>query len=455
VSRVDHESEPSYWSQRLTDLATAADVPGAVLGVLAGGERSIDAHGVLNRATGVEVTPGSLFQIGSVTKLWTATMVMQLVDEGRLSLGDTVEDLLPDVRLAAADAVSVGHLLTHTSGIDGDIFTDTGRGDDCVDRYVRLLGSAQQVFDPGAAYSYCNAGFVVLGRIVEVLDGRTWDASLRARLVEPLGLDETVTLPEEAILRRAAVGHTSGGLPVHSWQLPRSIGPAGLVTQSAADLLTFASAQIDNGASAWSAGSAEAMVEPRVPIPWAAGGLTHVGLAWRIYDWSGRRVIGHDGLTMAQMAYLRIDPQARLAVCLLTNSDNAPALAQSIVSEVFEEYAGVPMPVPAGPAPGIEWSDLPDAGRHLGRYERAGVTIDVAVEGGVPTMTAEATGDRIALAEEPRHEYRLHPADQSGTRFVTRETDDQPWVPVSFDRLADGRAYLFTSGRVTPKVTPT
>ena len=164
-------------------------------------------------------------------------------------------------------------------------------------------------------------------------------------------------------------------------------------------------------------------------------------------------MIGHDGLTMAQMAYLRVDPEARLAVCLLTNSDNAPALAQSILSEVFEHHTGAGMPAPPVPEPGIEWSDLPEAPGHLGRYERAGVSIDVALEGGVPTMTAQATGDRVALAEEPRQEYRLHPADRSGTRFLMREGDGQPWVQVAFARQPDGRPYLFTSGRVTPKAT--
>lgn len=441
------------WAERLSELAVVADVTGAVLGVWADGELSIAAYGVLNRSTGVEVTPDAVFQIGSVTKLWTATMVMQLVDEGRLSLDNTVAELVPGAPLMVADAITVRHLLTHTSGIDGDVFTDTGRGDDCVDRYVSRLGTVQQVFGPGAAYSYCNAGFVVLGRIIELLDGRTWDASLHARLVEPLGVASTVTLPEEAILHRAAVGRTSSGLPVHLWQLPRSIGPAGLITQSAADLLTFARAQLDNGSVVASSVSAKALIQPLVAIPGAAGGLTHVGLAWRVYDWSGRRVIGHDGLTMAQMSFLRLDPEARLAVCLLTNSDNAPALAQSIISEVFEFHTGVGIPAPPSPAPDVEWAALPDAARHLGRYARAGVVLDVALEGGAAMLTSHATGDRLAIAEEPTHEYRLHPADPIGERFVMRETDGQPWVPVTFARQHDGTPYLFTSGRVTPKVT--
>jgi CubicO group peptidase (beta-lactamase class C family) len=441
------------WSERLSTHAAAAHVPGAVLGISTGGRQTVVPFGVLNRATGVEVTDDSVFQIGSVTKLWTATMVLQLVDEGRLSLDDSLFSLLPDAPIAAADSISVRHLLTHTSGIDGDVFTDTGRGDDCVENYVRLLGSAAQVFAPGAAYSYCNAGFVVLGRIIETLDDRTWDASLRARLIEPLGLGATVTLPEEALLLRAAVGHVAAGDPVHQWQLPRSIGPAGLITQSAPDLLAFGRLHLNQGGDLLDDESASALVEPAVVIPAASGGLTHVGLAFRIYDWSGRKVFGHDGLTMAQMSYLRIDPEADLAVCLLTNSDNAPALSERIISDVFEHHTGVRMPPAPRPSEGVDPRHLPGVAEHVGRYERAGVAIDVTLAEEGLTMIAQATGDRLAFAEEPRHEYRLLPADRSGARFLSRETDGQPWSPITFARQPDGTPYLFTSGRVTPKVS--
>src|SRR5579864_8289355 len=190
--------DTANWTTRLGELARQARVPGAVLGIWADGQETVAACGVLNRATGVRVSTDSVFQVGSITKLWTATMIMQLIDEGLLSLDTTVAEALPGVRLGAADLgdhVTVAHLLTHTSGIDGDVFTDTGRGDDCVERYVGLLAETPSVFTPGAAYSYCNSGFVVLGRIIEILDGQSWDESLRARLVGPLGITRTVTLP--------------------------------------------------------------------------------------------------------------------------------------------------------------------------------------------------------------------------------------------------------------------
>jgi CubicO group peptidase (beta-lactamase class C family) len=105
-------------------------VAGASVAIWADDQLIEAAHGVLSTATGVPVTTDSVFQIGSITKPWTATMVMQLIEEGKLSLDSTVAEVLPGVRLGADDlsgAITIRHLLTHSSGIDGDIFTDTGR----------------------------------------------------------------------------------------------------------------------------------------------------------------------------------------------------------------------------------------------------------------------------------------------------------------------------------------
>jgi CubicO group peptidase (beta-lactamase class C family) len=129
--------DAAHWTNRLIDLTRQTRVPGAVLGIWACGQEILAAAGLLNRATGIQVSTDSLFQVGSITKLCTATMIMQLIDQDLLSLDTTVAQVLPGVRLGAAGLagqVTVAHLLTHTSGIDGDIFTDTGRGDDCVAR---------------------------------------------------------------------------------------------------------------------------------------------------------------------------------------------------------------------------------------------------------------------------------------------------------------------------------
>jgi CubicO group peptidase (beta-lactamase class C family) len=465
------------WTIRLNELATEANVPGAALGIWSDAQEILAAHGVLNTATQVPVTTDSVFQVGSITKLWTATMIMQLVDEGLLSLDTTVSELLPGARLGTADVgdqVTVRHLLTHTSGIDGDVFTDTGRGDDCVERYVGLLAEVPSVFTPGATYSYCNSGYVLLGRIIEVIDGQSWDESLRERLTGPLAATQTVTLPEEAILRRAAVGHQRCGTPVHVWGLPRSIGPAGLITATPGDLLTFARLHLDGGITAdgkrlLSGAAVTAMRSACAAIPEFSAPGSAIGLGWRLSRWGNRTIVGHDGDTIGQSAYLRIDPEAGIAACLLTNSAESESLYREVFSEVFGDLTGVTMPPPPRPADGVPGSGSgPEAvgqpartpgvaglERYAGHYERMSRQFDVSVRDGQLRMALTMTGNLAALIDAEPEDLPLYPAeatDSSGTRFVLRSGDDEPWAPVSFDQLADGTPYLYMSGRVAPRV---
>jgi CubicO group peptidase (beta-lactamase class C family) len=447
--------DAAAWTARLPELAEPTGVTGATLGIWADGQEVLAAYGLLSAATQVPVTTDSLFQVGSITKVWTATMIMQLIDEGRLSLYATVADLLPGVRLGAKDVgrqVTVAHLLTHTSGIDGDIFTDTGRGDDCVQRYVDLLAEAASAYQPGDAYSYCNSGYVLLGRIIEVLDGRPWDESLRARMAGPLELAQTVTLPEEAILHRAAVGHRDGA-PVAVWGLPRAIGPAGGITASAHDLLTFARLHLHGGIApdgnrAISAASVSAMQQPRTAVPNFAPPGAATGLGWRMSRWDGRTVVGHNGDTIGQSAYLQIDPVARVAACLLTNSAESASLYRAVFTEVFEAYAGVTMPADPEPADPAVATDA-DLARHAGRYERTSRRFDVSVRDGLLCIVMTTTGSLAVLTNAEPEELVLYPADSSGVNFVCRSRDEDPWTPLSFSRLPDGTPYVFMSGRVT------
>jgi CubicO group peptidase (beta-lactamase class C family) len=459
------------WADRLHKLATEEDIPGAALAVWADGRQSVAAHGVLNAATEVAATPDSLFQIGSITKLWTATMIMQLIDEGQLSLDTTVGQAVPGVRLGpdatktedaeaegAEAEITIRHLLTHTSGIDGDIFADTGRGADCLERYTADLAEVARIFPPGAAYSYCNSGFVLLGRIIEVLDGREWDESLRERLIRPLGLARTFTLPEEAISHRVATGHRERphhDQPVSVWGLPRSIGPAGNITASAADVLAFARMHLDGGLSPdgtrlLSAASVAAMQQPQIELPGLGDRADAVGLAWRLNRWSGGRVIGHDGGTIGQSAFLRADPRSGVAACLLTNSPEADGLFRRLFSEIFEDYAGTTMP--AGPKP-VAGPPAADLRRHEGRYERISRRHDVSVRDGRLHVVSSMTGDRAALGDDTSgEEFDLYPADSSGDAFLGRLRDDQAWNTLIFGRLAGTTRYMYVGGRITPRV---
>jgi CubicO group peptidase (beta-lactamase class C family) len=436
-------------AERLAELARETSVPGAVLGVWRDDDLSVTPYGVVSTRTGQPTVADSVFQIGSVTKTWTGTMTAQLVEEGRLTYDATLADLLPGVRLGRDDAASritVRHLLTHSSGLDGDVFDDTGRGDDAVEKYVGLLADVERAFEPGAAYSYCNSGFVLLGRVIEVLDGRTWDESLRERLVRPLGLADTVTLPEEAILRSAAVGHRDPPdvVPYDTWTLPRAIGPAGLITCSAADLLTYARLHLDRGRELLSEDATTAMWEEQLPIPEQLGGI---GLSWRVATWDGTRVLAHDGGTVGQIAKLRLLPDHGFALCLLTNSANGDALAERLLPEVFPELVGVTVPELPLPDPAVSVTGLE---RHAGRYSRRGVDFDVEPGDGELRVTIRPHFGIGGFDEVET--VTMLATDGSGDRFAGRPDPTEAWWRIAFATLPDGRAQLFSSGRVAPRV---
>ncbi|MBB5897342.1 serine hydrolase [Kutzneria kofuensis] len=451
--RADH------WRRRLAELARKHRVPGAALGILRGDELVRVSAGVLNKATGVPVTDDSVFQIGSITKVWTATLAMQLVDEGRLDLDAPIAAVLPDLRLSDPDVtkrVTLRHLLTHTSGIDGDVFTDTGRGDDCLAKYVDLLDQAAQIHPLGATFSYCNSGFALAGRVIEKLTGKTWDAVLRERLIDPLGLERTVTLPEETILLSAAIGHDvpagESPRPVSTFMLPRSIGPAGLITASTADLLAFVRLHLtgglaESGDRLLSETSARAMTELQVELPnkHAKGGSW--GLGWMRFDWDGRQVIGHDGATCGQFAFLRIVPELDLAVTVLTNGGNVTDLANDLFRELFAELAGITVPRPIEPPaqpPAV------DASPYLGGYERAGIRVDIRqVDDGLRIRTTYS-GTLAELMPEPVTEHDL--VAVTDTLFLTRADDQGAWIPVVFFTLPTGEQYVQASVRTFRKV---
>jgi len=456
--------DATHWQERLSELARRHGVPGAGFAVLrmghdGAGDEAVEAtHGVLSTSTGVEVTTDTSFQIGSITKVWTTTVAMQLVDEGRLDLDAPVRDVLPELRVADEEVsaqVTMRHLLTHTSGIDGDVFTDPGRGDDCLEKYVATLGDVPQNHPLGATFSYCNTGFIIAGRVIEKLTGQTWDAAMRERIFVPLGLHHTSTLPEEAILGRAAVGHIGEPdeepHPTPRWLMPRSLGPAGLINSTAREVTTFARMHLADGVAAHgtrvlSAESTTAMQQMQTELPDRHTLGDGWGFGWILFTWDGHRVFGHDGSTLGQNAFLRILPDAGLAVALLTNGGHTKDLFDELCAEVFAEVAGVDKPQslkPADPAPQV------DLTKHVGVYERTSVRTEVFEKDGALVLRATSTAPLIDDEGELSHEYTLHPVTDD--LFVMRPPQTVGWTPVTFYRLDDGAPYLHYGVRANPK----
>lgn len=452
----------AHWEQRLAALAARHRVPGAQLGILRISPETRDelvtaSYGVLNLGSQVPATTDSLFQIGSISKVWTATVAMQLVDEGLLELDGPVCEVLPELRLSDPEVtktVTLRHLLNHTSGIDGDVFTDTGRGDDCLEKYVDLLADAGQNHPLGATWSYCNSGYSLIGRLIEKVTGTTWDQAMKDRLFTPLGLAKTVTLPEDALLHSAATGHLEHEgqqLVAPVWQLPRSLGPAGLITATAADVLAFARLHLNDGVAAdgtrlLSSDSTAAMAAHQADLPDKIVLGDSWGLGWIRFGWGDSRLIGHDGNTIGQGAFLRMLPEQGLAVTLLTNGGNARDLYQDLYRELFAELAGVEMAEPFVPPADAEVDITP----YVGTYRRHSVLMEVFVGDDGPRLRTTISGPIAEMVPDPVDEHPLVPARPG--LFAVRPDGMETWAPVTFYELPTGERYLHFGVRATPRV---
>src|SRR4051794_17075229 len=385
---------------------------------------------------------------------------MQLVDEGLLDLDEPIISYLPSFQVADPEVsrtVTTRHLLAHTSGIDGDLFLDTGRGDDSIERYVAACATLGQNHPLGATMSYCNSGYTVLGRLIEVLRGATWDTVLRERLLTPLGLTSAGTLPEEALLHRAAVGHiTPPGkelMVAPVWGIFRSAGPAGLIHATARETLAFAQMHLADGVApdgtrVLSEESARAMRKPQVAVPdtWTLG--SHWGLGWILMTWSGKEVYGHDGATIGQGGFLRVVPDKGVAACLLTNGGHGRDLFEDLFNEVFGELADVRLPARLEPATDRQGVDLSP---YVGRYARQSVEMTFTADGDHlvgQTKTSGALAETLGADEQPPiNVYPVH-----GDVFVGRSNDEDSWTPFVFFTLDNGKRYLHMGARATPKV---
>ncbi|MFG1621235.1 serine hydrolase domain-containing protein [Kribbella sp. NPDC049227] len=445
----------SWLDNNLGRLIEKHEVPAASVAVWADGELSTAAAGILSLNTGVEATTDSVFQVGSITKLWTTTLIAQLVVEGKVDLDRPVRDCLPEFKLgdeAAAASITPRHLLTHTAGFSGDAFTPTSRGDDGVELFMRdvLPGLAQEV-PPGAGFSYNNSGFVVLGRIAEVLRGKPYHELIREHIGVPLELKHLATIPDEALLYRAAVGHISPkpDEPLQAasvWSLVHAMAPAGsLLAMTASDLITFGRAYLD--ASLLDRATIDRLWEPQVDVPPTGGFPAHWGLGWMIFTLDGGTVYGHDGGTIGQSAFFRLVPDKGVVVALLTNGGNTSSLYDELVGHVLRETSGIELPArPVPPAEPVEIS----ADLVTGRYEGVLTASTVSVEEGEFWVVEEAVTEQAkVLLPEPRR-TRLVPLDAA--RLIAAEPERGDHEVLAFRDPVDGRAaYLFQGGRLTPR----
>lgn len=347
-------------------------VPGIAVGVLKDGQMSFYASGTLNVDTGAPVATGSIFQIGSISKVFTTTAVMRLVDAGKIDLDATISTYLPDVKLSArasSAGLTVRHLLNHMSGLFGDHFPDYGRGDDALAKAVAEIGTLEPTTEPDVAWSYCNLAFIIAGRVLEVVTGKTYEQVMQDEVFDPLKLSPITFFPEEAILHSAAAGHlteSSGNSVARPYPIARCSNAAGAIITSTENLLKFAQFHIGDGTvDGAQVLSPESIAEMQKVHATVHEG-SYWGLGWAIGEVGGVKTISHGGSTNGHQAALTVVPEKGYAIASLTNSSRGSAANKAIVEWAIANDLGLSTPDPAP----IELSDA-EIDRLLGSYHAA------------------------------------------------------------------------------------
>jgi CubicO group peptidase (beta-lactamase class C family) len=162
----------------------AKGIPGVAVGLWYKGKRRTAGFGVTNLDHPLPVTDTTLFQIGSITKTFTALAVMQLVEKGQVELDQPVRSYLPDFQTAdeaTAVTITVRHLLTHMAGWDGDLFQGTGWGEEALPRYAALIAEQSQTVPLDTHFSYNNAAFSLAGYLIEKVTGQPYETVIGNR----------------------------------------------------------------------------------------------------------------------------------------------------------------------------------------------------------------------------------------------------------------------------------
>ncbi|MEU9144179.1 serine hydrolase domain-containing protein [Streptomyces sp. NPDC048349] len=373
----------------LRTLTQEHAVPGAQLAVDTGTESVAVATGVTRAGTDVPVDCGTAFAYGSVTKAFTATLVLQLASDGDIGLDDPLADVLPEFRQpkdGAAGSVTARHLLSHTAGLVSD-HQLPDPGERSLRRYAASVAALPLLLAPGSSFSYANTGYNVLGRLVEEVTGTSWQSALGDFLLGPLDIRPRFlhgSGPSDGAT--PAQGHAvrpgeRQARPVGLY-LPPTWAPAGGLCGSARDLISFA--RLHTGA----ADGAESLLGPedraQMHTPQPAADAFGMADGWTLglarYGADGHW-LGHDGTVDGATCHLRLHPASGAAVALTTNATTGTRMWPDLLREL--RTLGLDVADYSGARPSSPTADRPlaDPAPLFGEYANGDTVFSVRPHG--------------------------------------------------------------------------
>jgi CubicO group peptidase (beta-lactamase class C family) len=330
----------AYYEQALDDW----NVPGMAVAIVKDGEIIFSkGYGTLNVNTGEKVDGNSLFAIASNTKAFTATALAILVDEGKINWTDRVRDYLPWFELYdpyVSDNFTIRDLLTHRSGLktfSGDLIwygTKLSR-----EEVVRNAKYLEPTFGFRGGWGYSNIMYIAAGLIIEEVTGQSWDEFIKDRILDPLHMDRTISstklLPG---VENVSSPHNDfeDGLITIEWLNWDNVAPAGSIISSANDVSKWLIFNMNKGVtpegdtlvSAWRFEEMWTAVNPQSISTWSKRNWpsTHFkayGLGWAMFDYHGRKILGHGGGYDGFISNTTFVPEEGLGMVFLTNKNTS------------------------------------------------------------------------------------------------------------------------------------
>lgn len=361
------------FEQEAKRLLEEFKVPGVTLGMLTPDGDHFVNLGVTSLENPLPITEDTIFQIGSTTKTITSLTCSVLVAQGKLDLDVPVRTYLPDFKLkdeSVAAALTVRDVLTHQGGFQGDLFEDTGEGDDAVAKVLDVVAESPQVVPLRGHWSYNNAGFYVAGRVIEVITGKTYEAAVTELVLKPLGMDHTFFFASQIMTYRYATGHNKVEdemVPQRPWMMMRSAAPAGATCSSTISDMAKYARYVMSGTlpDAPPERAEDEQAEPAGKSPLGTLDRTHlwtpvrsvgvginafpgeegkIGQSWFIDRYDTATIISHGGTTHGHQSDFWVSPDRKVGFVAMTNASNGHAMNRKLSEWVKREVLGLVKP---------------------------------------------------------------------------------------------------------------
>jgi CubicO group peptidase (beta-lactamase class C family) len=304
---------------------------GIVVGVIDEHGRRIVAYGKLNQGDERPLNGDTIFEIGSVTKVFTSLVLADMVQRGEVALSDPVAKFLPanvKVPERGGRVITLVDLSTHRSGLPRMPSNFQPKdpanpyADYTVEQLYQFLSGYPLTRDIGSQFEYSNVGGGLLGLALARRAGTDYEALVRSRITTPLGMESTGITLTPGMKTRLAVGHDPHLKPVPNWDLP-ALGGAGALRSTANDMLTFLAANLGYVKSPLASAMASMLAVRR---PTGIPQFSEIGLAWLISKPSDRELAWHNGGTGGYRSFVGYDAKNRVGIVVLSNTFTGPGV---------------------------------------------------------------------------------------------------------------------------------